>query len=70
MKTLIYRFTRYTFGSMELTRMDERYNEERQRLWSREYNRFVQLANSGNYAVEILDSDFGVAWELRRKVKK
>lgn len=31
------------------------------------YDRFVALANSGNYAVEILDSDHGVAWSLRRK---
>lgn len=31
------------------------------------YNRFVRLANSGNYAVEILDADYGVAWQMQRK---
>jgi hypothetical protein len=31
------------------------------------YNRFVRLANSGAYVVEILDHDYGVAWQLRRK---
>lgn len=31
------------------------------------YDRFVALANSGAYVVEILDSDYGVAWLMRRK---
>lgn len=31
------------------------------------YNRFAALANSGNYIVEIMHSDHGVAWQLRRK---
>lgn len=31
------------------------------------YDRFVGLANSGDYAVEIMDSDYGIAWTLRRK---
>jgi hypothetical protein len=31
------------------------------------YDRFTRLANSGNYAVEILGVDSGVSWEMRRK---
>lgn len=30
------------------------------------YDRFARLANSGNYIVEILDADSGVAWQMRR----
>ena len=36
-------------------------------LSPRRYDRLVELANSGQYAVEILDSDWGVAWQMRRK---
>jgi hypothetical protein len=30
------------------------------------YNRFVNLANNGQYEVEILLADYGVAWSLTR----
>jgi hypothetical protein len=33
----------------------------------RRYDRLARLANSGDYAVEILDSDYGVGWTMRRK---
>lgn len=36
-------------------------------LSARRYDRLVQLANSGAYRVEILDSDWGIAWQMRRK---
>lgn len=32
-----------------------------------QYDRFAEIANSGNYAIEIMDSDYGIAWTLRRK---
>lgn len=35
-------------------------------LTRREYDRFVAVANTGKYAIEIMDSDFGVAWAMRR----
>lgn len=31
------------------------------------YDRLAALANSGAYVVEILDSGYGVAWQMRRK---
>lgn len=37
------------------------------RLTLHTYDRFVELANSGRYNVQIMDSDFGVAWSLSRK---
>lgn len=37
-------------------------------LSARQYDRFVRLANSGKYFIEIMDSDFGVAWMMRRQI--
>ncbi len=33
------------------------------------YDRFVRLANSGDYQVEIMDSDHGIAWQMYRKAE-
>lgn len=33
----------------------------------RRYDRLVRIANSGAVDVEILDSDSGIAWTMRRK---
>lgn len=65
-----YTFTSPTYGWIpELTVAAGVRRQDRQSFTpSRStYNRFVRLANSGNYAVEILDCDHGVAWQLRRK---
>lgn len=36
-------------------------------LTRRRYDRLVAIANTGKYAIEIMDSDYGVAWAMRRK---
>lgn len=69
-KIRAYQFTRPMFGysgSVELRRIGEHYESATKLLSPAEYDRFVQVANTGNYAVEILCSDYGLAWEMRRK---
>lgn len=66
-KTYTFRRNPFFHGAALSIEQDGRYSASTHDLTNASYNRYVALANSGNYSVEILDSDHGVAWLMRRK---
>lgn len=62
-----YTFTESRMGGLRMVVISDTGRSRITDLSAREYDRFVRIANSGNYAVTLEDSDYGVAWTLRRK---
>lgn len=62
-----YTFSKTAGGSLIVEKVDANGRARTEYVPPRFYDIFVRLANSGNYVVEIMDSDYGVAWTLRRK---
>lgn len=61
-----YRFDRNPWGFIEVT-VERIRRTCTYHMTQRQYDRFVRLANSGDYHVEIMDSDHGIAWQMYRK---